>query len=274
MKSISLALPPGFMMSLMTALAVIFGVRAQDTWPPSCVGGQLLLENFIDEEMVYPQGSWEKGIEGTVVLDFMIRKDGSAGNIRVAESVNEEIDREAIRIFRKILWHPAVSLGRAVDSPHSLKIRFKTGRYKKAVKKRGYEHIIYPHEPVDTSMKVYEVREVDSPPHPVFSSIDHHFEQFVASRLEYPEQAFRQNIGGTVILRFVVEPSGRISNISAVQHVGGGCTEEAIRIVKLLRWEPGILENTAVRVFYQLEITFDIARYSVKRNIPMPGQIH
>ena len=56
--------------------------------------------------------------------------------------------------------------------------------------------------------------------------------------------------------------------------LGGGCTEEAIRVVKKMRWMPGILDKTAVRTCMELEIVFDIAGQTVGGRIPTPGQVY
>jgi protein TonB len=59
-----------------------------------------------------------------------------------------------------------------------------------------------------------------------------------------------------VKLGFVVEPTGRISNLTIDQTVGGGCNEEAIRLLKLLQWMPAIKDKKAVRSRASIEIKF------------------
>ena len=58
------------------------------------------------------------------------------------------------------------------------------------------------------------------------------FGKFIAENLKYPELAYTQNIAGDVELSFIVETSGRISNLEVVNPLGGGCTEEAIHLIK------------------------------------------
>jgi protein TonB len=144
----------------------------------------------------------------------------------------------------------------------------------KWVKKRGYKHYVFPYEPVDESNIVHKMLDVDQPPKPLFDSKNFNFSNFIANNLIYPEAAFKQNISGTVKLNFVVETSGRISNIIIDKAVGGGCTEEAIRVIKLMKWNPGILEGKAVRTFMCTDITFNLAKYTVEGTIPNPGQVH
>ena len=80
-------------------------------------------------------------------------------------------------------------------------------------------------------------------------------------------------MSGTVTLKFVIEPSGRISNIVVDKALGGGCTEEAIRVIRLIRWNPAVINEMAVRSWICLDITFDIAKKSVGGSIPTPGQV-
>jgi len=261
---------------LFVLLFLISGVVliAQEITKPQCYGGKRLLKEFIKEEMVYPDNALENNTEGTVAVSFIIKPDGTTTDLKVTNSVSDEIDSEAIRIFEKILWNPATELGRPIAYLHALKIKFDIKKYKKICKVRGYEKINYPYKPIDNSNKIFPFIDVDISPKPKYSSSDYNFSSFISNHLEYPETAFKQNISGTVKLKFIVEPSGRITNIIIDKSVGGGCTEEAIRVIKLIKWQPGINDNLAVRTWMCLEITFDIAKRTVAGKIPTPGQVH
>jgi protein TonB len=245
---------------------------AQEITPPRCYGGNRLTREFILEEMVYPASALNSKTEGTVKLAFTVLRDGSVKDIIVENRVSPEVDAEAIRVFRKILWFPATDLGIPIDYRHTFSVKFKIRKYNNLIKTRGYNYFVYPYEPIDSSNIVYEREAVDESPKPVFSILDNNFQTFLSNNLMYPEAAFKQNLSGTVRLKFVVETSGRVSNILAEKTLGGGCTEEAIRVLKLIKWFPGIRDGTAVRTFMPLEITFDIAKRSVGGAIPSPGQ--
>lgn len=247
---------------------------AQNVVQPQPYGRLRQMKEFIKEELVYPDKALNDKVNGTVVVSSTVNPDGSAENFRVTSPVSSELDSEALRICKLILWYPATDIGRPVTCRHSLEIRFDAKKYKSIVKSRGYNAISYPFQPVDSVLKVYLPEQVNKAPQPVFTSRDCNLGNFISRNLQYPEAAFKQNISGKVRLRFVVEPSGRISNLVTENAVGGGCTEEAIRVVKLIRWYPGIKNEMAVRTWRTLEITFDIALKSVSGTIPDPGQIH
>ena len=267
---------------LLLMLLLPFGtlLLAQEILPPDeeimlprCYGGNRLTNEFVQEEMIYPSQALESKKEGTVVLSFVVNPDGTVEQLHVQERVSPELDREAIRIFRKILWHPATWLGKPVAYRHTFEVKFKVKKYLKLIRQRGPEYFANPYEPVDTGNVVYRRKDLDQLPKPMLSTLDRDFQTFLSNNLEYPEAAFRLNLSGTVELRFVVETGGRVSNIEVVRSVGGGCTEEAIRVLKLIKWFPGIKGDVAVRTSMPLQITFDIANRSVGGTIPSPGQV-
>ncbi|MCF8244053.1 MAG: energy transducer TonB [Saprospiraceae bacterium] len=83
--------------------------------------------------------------------------------------------------------------------------------------------------------------------------------EFIYSKIQYPTIARENGIEGMVYVRFVVERDGRISNIEVVRDVGGGCGDEAARVVKLMpKWNPGKQRGTPVRVMFTLPVKFDL----------------
>lgn len=246
--------------------------KSQNINPPACYGGNRLMKAFIQEEMIYPSQALQAGTEGTVELEFMVDQEGSVSDIHVIKKVTKEIDAEAIRIFNKILWYPATEIGIPISYTHSIQIKFKISKYLKTCKQRGYDFFEWPYKPIDESNIVYDRKQTKEYPRPMFKEENMNFATFIANELKYPEEAFKGSVQGTVKLRFVVEPSGRISNIEIINAVGGGCTEEAIRVIKKLKWHPGIKDKLAVRTFMPLDLEFDIARKSVGGQIPSQGQ--
>lgn len=86
----------------------------------------------------------------------------------------------------------------------------------------------------------------------------------LSSNMRYPEEARQKGIQGTVVLNFVVEPAnGRISDIKLLKDIGGGCGEEAIRVLKTLdeiglRWAPAMRGGMPVRLRHALPLRFKL----------------
>ncbi|RLD23607.1 MAG: energy transducer TonB [Bacteroidetes bacterium] len=85
------------------------------------------------------------------------------------------------------------------------------------------------------------------------------FYQYVNDNIKYPIQALSMNIEGKVFIQFVVGKDGSLTNIIVIRGIGGGCDEEAIRIVKgAPDWNPGKQRGKPVKVKMVLPITFKI----------------
>ena len=83
--------------------------------------------------------------------------------------------------------------------------------------------------------------------------------KFLAENIKYPQEAKDKNITGKVYVTFVVEADGSISNPRLLRDIGGGCGQEAIRVVKLMpRWNPGKEKGQPVRVQFNLPISFSL----------------
>jgi len=83
--------------------------------------------------------------------------------------------------------------------------------------------------------------------------------EYIKNNVNYSELAIKTNIEGTVYVEFVVEKDGSISDVKVLRGIGGGCDEEAVRVVKSMpKWKPGKQRGQPVRVYYTLPIDFKI----------------
>jgi protein TonB len=101
--------------------------------------------------------------------------------------------------------------------------------------------------------KIYTT--TDKPPYYPGGSIA--LSKFLKTNIVYPETAKSANITGTVTVSFVVELSGNLTKVEVLKGLGGGCDEEAIRVVKKMpKWLPASVQGQAVRSIYKLNIKF------------------
>ena len=83
--------------------------------------------------------------------------------------------------------------------------------------------------------------------------------KFLASHIKYPELAKESGIQGRVFINFVVEPDGSIDHVKVLRGIGGGCDEEAVRVVKSMpKWIPGKQRGKPVRVSFNLPVKFTL----------------
>ncbi len=89
-------------------------------------GGQAKLMEYLRKELVYPQIAIENNIQGRVFVEFVVNKDGSIQDVRVARGVDPILDQEAIRVVKKMpKWIPAEQRGKTCRSRFTLPVLFK-----------------------------------------------------------------------------------------------------------------------------------------------------
>ncbi|MBR4535182.1 MAG: energy transducer TonB [Bacteroidales bacterium] len=106
----------------------------------------------------------------------------------------------------------------------------------------------------DVSDPVYYAEEM-----PEFPGGQEAMQAFIQKELVYPVVALNYGIQGTVLVRFVVERDGSISDVTPVVSLFEVCDQEAIRVVKAMpKWKPGKNYGKNIRVYLQIPITFRI----------------
>ena len=81
--------------------------------------------------------------------------------------------------------------------------------------------------------------------------------RYLSKNIKYPAMAKDAGIKGKVYVTFVVDKDGSIADVKVLRGIGGGCDEEAIRVVKgMPKWAPGKQRGKSVRVQYNLPINF------------------
>ncbi|MBK9292132.1 MAG: energy transducer TonB [Bacteroidetes bacterium] len=83
--------------------------------------------------------------------------------------------------------------------------------------------------------------------------------EFIARNIKYPPLARESGIQGRVFVNFVVEPDGSVSNVKVIRGIGGGCDEEAVRVIQSMpKWTPGRQRGKPVRVSFNLPVRFTL----------------
>lgn len=81
--------------------------------------------------------------------------------------------------------------------------------------------------------------------------------KFLQDNIHFPAKAREADIDGTVFVSFVVDPTGKLDSIKVIRGIGGGCDEEALRVINLMpRWIPGKQAGKPVRVQFTMPIKF------------------
>lgn len=215
---------------------------------------------FIQANMQYPKAAAAQGIEGQVVVAFVVNKEGAMEKIQLENTIGGGCDEEAMRIIKLMgkvsnSWTPAMSDGKAVSSRFKVPITFRLTKQQaddeifKIVEERprfpGCE---------DESMSIEERQQCSMKK----------MLEFLYSNVNYPEEAKNQKIEGTSVVSFIVNKDGSIADVRIARDVAGGCGEESKRVVesmntKGIKWIPGRQGGKTVRVQYHLPIKYKLA---------------
>jgi TonB family protein len=176
------------------------------------------LIKFINLHLKYPYDALDEGIQGKVVLNYIVELDSSISNITISENSptrNNSLVQESIRVIKKTSgnWIPGVQNGKSVRCTYETEINF----------------------------VIPEDNDIDFPYCEGFSN-------FIDSAMQYPKQAIKKKIYGEVLLNFIVTEKGTIEDIilsPSSKTTDAILVKEAMRILKLSsgRWKPATKNN-------------------------------
>ena len=85
--------------------------------------------------------------------------------------------------------------------------------------------------------------------------------EFIQTNIKYPKDATKQEVGGRVMVMFVVETDGSLSNVRVARKVFPSLDAEAVRVVKSMpKWKPGKEKGRLVRVNFTMPIVFSVKK--------------
>ncbi|MEZ3575901.1 MAG: energy transducer TonB [Muribaculaceae bacterium] len=93
---------------------------------PEFNGGEAAMYKWLSENIVYPSAASEEGVQGRVVVEFVVGKDGSITNVRVLRPRHPALDKEAVRVVKAMpKWIPGRNNGQPVKVTYTLPVTFK-----------------------------------------------------------------------------------------------------------------------------------------------------
>jgi TonB family protein len=185
-----------------------------------------------------------------VVVQFVVKKDGSISNDTIVRSVDPLLDAEALRVVRSMPnWTPGKQKGEAVRVRFTLPVTFRLDG--------GTE---------SKSAEVKQVAKVPTQGDEIFNVVEQMPEypggmgelmKFLQRNLRYPKEAQEQGKQGRVVVQFVVNKDGSITDAKIVKSVDPQLDAEALRVVNAMpNWTPGKQRGKEVRTYFTIPVTF------------------
>lgn len=227
---------------------------------PTFQGGDLnTFRNWVQEGLRYPQGAFDAGIEGRVVITFVVDKEGAVTNAEILQSPDTRFSDEVIRRLRESpKWNPARDQGKLVRIKYVIPIDFRLSSKPEqtAATASGDEPFL-----VVEQMPTFQGGDLNT------------FRNWVMTHLRYPQEAARKGTQGRVVLTFVVEKDGSIGEIRDIMSPDKQLSEEAIRVVRSASglWTPGEQRGEKVRLKYTIPIDFRLDSTEAPAGKPQPA---
>jgi TonB family protein len=222
------------------------------TTRPVNVGGLKQLEHLVKTQL-YIADAFTRVADRDATIYFVVTKQGKVTDPFFKDKYPDFYMSEMKRMLRFFLFEPGKTGGVPVDAYGSITINFSGAKYKNWLKERSKPKVNL-NMPADTSFVIYDAADKS----PEFNKGDDAMAQFIVDNIEYPNVAKLQTIEGTVVLSFIVEANGFVSNVTPIKSVNGGCTEEAIRVMMMVRFKPAEKNGKYVRYKMQYPITFSL----------------
>lgn len=248
-------------------------VKPQNATDPAWEG----FYNYLKRGIRYPTEAYDTDLQGNSQIKFSL-KDGNIGAISVVNKLGSGFETE---IMRMVLSYR--NFKSSQDGNYSLPVSFilsgatSPKKNPKLSPVNGYKSLSkitvmgYKSEPVnaksialsevqidENDVKVYDFVSIDR--QPGFPGGMEMFYQYLKKSVKYPVEAQNNNVQGKVFLSFIVEKNGELADIKVERKLGAGTDEEAIRVLKESpKWIPGIYEGKAVRVKYNIPISFSLS---------------
>ncbi|WP_075342333.1 energy transducer TonB [Tenacibaculum agarivorans] len=222
------------------------------------------LANHIRKNMKYPVEAYEKGIQGRVLVHFVISKEGKVENIKAISPYKGEIlGKEAKRIIKKLpQFIPGKHGGSLTTIKYGLPITFKIPGVKRTNIRKVSKKVI-------VTDKTYEFSDLEVIPQ--FSTckqaadkslqcFNKNLVQHIQDNFAYPTAAIDSEIQGTVTIKFIINDKGKVANIEAKGPANGKILEDAaIKLIeKLPEFQPAQKSGRKVNAKYSFPVDFKL----------------
>jgi TonB family protein len=208
---------------------------------PNYPGGIEFLFQFIGNNIKYRDvNDYPDPKQRRVLIQFIVEPDGALSNIKAVRGTNDSLNREAVRVISlSPKWEPGYKDGKAVRVYYVVPVPF--GR---SELHDSYSDEVYPEVTRD----------------PRFPGGPDAFNKFINANLRYPKEDREKGVSGKVIVQFVVEKNGSLSNFKALSGPSEAMKTEAVRLLSLSpKWYAGVWEgNKFVRTQYTAPVIFTL----------------
>ena len=219
-------------------------------------GGMAALMKYLTDNIRYPEAAKKAGIQGRVIVQFVVDKDGSIKNVSTMRGVNSDLDAEAIRVIQSMpKWKPGTQKGEPVKVKYTVPVMFRIPTA--PVDANIGETVVVAKNESAASVTgdVYEV--VDKMPEFPGGMVG--LMQYLSKNIKYPADARTKGKEGRVIVSVIINTKGKATNPTIIKSVDPSLDAEALRVAGTMPdWVPGTKNGIPVNVKYTFPVTFSL----------------
>ncbi len=230
--------------------------------PAVPLGGTEKYAQFLASHQKYPAAAMQKNIQGTVRVSFVVEKTGTVNEVKVELPVAPVLDAEAIRLIKSgPKWTPAKHRNQVVRQRVVVPVSFVMSPATEVAVVGGGKQ-----RPITTSAadiaasanpNVRPVVAPDSPTQPVGGN--QVFFDWIEKNQQYPVLARQRKIQGRVMVEFMVQPDGSLTDARVIRKMGSGLDEEALRLIKAApKWQPAMFQGKPIKQKMVLPVLFQL----------------
>ena len=218
---------------------------------PEFPGGMAECMKWLGQNIKYPAEAKEKGVQGRVIVQMVVEKDGTITNAKVVRGVDPLLDAEALRVVNQSpKWKPGMQKGEAVRVKYTLPIMFRLSNDSSDSKAAET-----PRKAIVDENGIHQVCEEM----PEFPGGMAECMKWLGKNINYPTEAKEKGTQGRVIIQFVVEKDGSITEAKVARGVDPLLDAEALRVINSSpKWKPGKQGGQPVRVKYTIPVAFKL----------------
>jgi TonB family protein len=242
--------------------------EASDHEKKDCSNRKML--DYIAKHLKYPAQAKDKSIEGNVVAQFTINKDGSVSEINIIREIGGGCGQAVIEMLQTMndmpeKWVPGKQEGRNVNVLYTLPVKFKMTddqprnmvveelqvKSPEESKKEAYKIV--------GAMALFPISEKIDDAMQRMSVSGREMTKFIQKHIKYPSKAKENNIEGVVYIRMTLDAKGKVTDAILKEDIGYGCGEEALRVVTMMpNWIPATKDGKAVASTQTIPIGFKL----------------
>ncbi len=219
------------------------------------------ISKHIQKHIKYPENSYDRGIQGRVIVQFTIQKDGSIGKMNIVSPYKgEELGKEAERIIKKLpKFIPGKHAGKDVIVKYGLPITFKIPGVKPTNIKKVSKAVVV-NDAIYGFADVQELPKFKSCNDATLNCFNKRLVQHIQDHFAYPESAIDNNIQGKVNISFIINTKGEVVNVIAKGPANGKVLEVSAKklVQKLPGFKAAVKNGKNVNTKYSFPIEYKL----------------